>query len=485
MKLSELLRYSGLEVKASSDPEIAGVTHDSRLVRPGFVFVAITGVPLPTRPPLDGHDFIAKALEKGASAVVGTRALDLRAPYIRVSNDRQALGDLSSAFWGFPAKAMKIVGVTGSKGKSTTTALIHHLLENAGLRAARISTVGVRYAGIDEVLPGHFTTPEAPQVQELMAKFVGAACTHAVLEVSSHALALERVRGIRYDVGVWTNLEAEHLDFHGTIDAYFAEKRKLLERSTFAVLNREDGHFPQLEMPHWSYGTGGDWRAEDVRETTRGLEFRVLSPIGDFEASVPMIGGFNALNALAAMATAARLGLSTQQIRDGLSSFPGVPGRMQIVQSEPFRVINDFAHTENSIRAALETLRETTPGRIILVVGAAGERGHERRTGIARAAAHGADLTVLTEEDHRTESLESILETMRTAFLDSGGKTFHLEPDRREAIRWALQNARAGDTVLLAGKGHERTMERGTDAIPWDETAEARDALRQFTRLNS
>lgn len=477
MKLSELLRLAQLEADISSDPEIAGVTHDSRLVRPGFVFVAIQGVPLPTRPPLDGHDFIPKALELGASAVVGTKGLELPIPYIRVSNDRRALGDLSSAFWGFPARALKIVGVTGSKGKSTTATLIHHLLEQAGVRAARMSTVGIRYAGHDELLPGHFTTPEAPQVQELLSKFVKAGCTHAVLEVSSHALALERVRGIGYEVGVWTNLEAEHLDFHGTMDAYFTEKRKLLERSDFGILNREDAHYPQLEMPHWSYGSGGDWQALDVRQTARGLEFRVLSPIGDFEAFVPMIGAFNALNALAAMATASKLGLGIEDIQPGLSSFGGVPGRMQLIQSEPFRVINDFAHTENSVRAALETLRSTTTGRIILVVGAAGERGPERRTGIARAAAHGADLTVFTEEDHRTESLEGILETMRAAFLESGGTAYRLESDRREAIRWAIRDAKTGDTVLLAGKGHERTLERGTDAIPWDETAEARAAL--------
>jgi UDP-N-acetylmuramoyl-L-alanyl-D-glutamate--2,6-diaminopimelate ligase len=474
MRLSDLLQ---LETDISSDPEITGVTYDSRLVKPGFVFVAIQGVPLPTRPPLDGHAFVQKALELGAVAVVGTRALTLPVPYIRVSSDRQALGDLSSAFWGHPARALKIIGVTGSKGKSTTVTLIHHLLEHAGVKAARMSTVGIRYAGRDELLPGHFTTPEAPQVQELLRKFVDAGCDTAVLEVSSHALALERVRGIEYNIGVWTNLEAEHLDFHGTMDAYFSEKRKLLERSSFGILNAEDDYYPQLEMPHWSYGNGGDWHAQDVRETAKGLEFRVVSPIGDFAAFVPMIGAFNATNAMAAMAAAAKLGLEIPQITAGLSSFPGVPGRMQIVQTAPFRVINDFAHTENSVRAALETLRATTPGRIILVVGAAGERGPERRTGIAKAAAQHADLTVFTEEDHRTESLGHILETMRTAFVESGGGAYHLEPDRREAIRWAVRNAKAGDTVLLAGKGHERTMERGTDAVPWDETAEARAAL--------
>jgi UDP-N-acetylmuramoyl-L-alanyl-D-glutamate--2,6-diaminopimelate ligase len=484
VKFSDLLCSAGiegaqlertrLEQSIPGDPTITGVTHDSRLVRPGFVFVAIPGVPLPSRPPLDGHDYIPKALENGAVAVIGSKLLKPGVPYVRVEHPRAALADLASAFWGFPTRKLSIVGVTGSKGKSTTTTLIHHLLEHSGIAAARISTVSVRFAGHDEVLPGHFTTPESPQVQEMLARFVAAGCSHAVLEVSSHALALERVRGIDYDVGVWTNLEPEHLDFHGTMEAYFLEKRKLLERSRFGVLNVEDARYPMLQMPHWSYGSGGDWQALNVQEITRGLEFDLLCPVGHARVHVPMIGQFNVLNVLAAMATAVKLGLSFGQITSALETFRGVPGRMQIIQAAPFRVINDFAHTEASVRAALTTLRSTTPGRLFIVVGAAGERGLERRSGIARACAELANVTVFTEEDHRTEPLESILETMQNTFLDAGGTSFRLEPDRREAIRWAIQNARPGDTVLLAGKGHERTLERGTDTLPWDETAAAR-----------
>ncbi len=487
MKLSDLLCNAGfegaqlertrLERSILGDPIITGVTHDSRLVKPGFVFVAIPGVSLPSRPPLDGHDFIPNALENGAVAVIGSKPLEPGVPYLRVEHPRAALADLASAFWGFPARQLRIVGVTGSKGKSTTATLIHHLLEHSGIAVARVSTVGVRFAGHDEVLPGHFTTPESPQVQELLARFVEVGCSHAVLEVSSHALALERVRGIDYDVGVWTNLEPEHLDFHGTMEAYFLEKRKLLERSGFGVLNAEDARYPMLEMPHWSYGAGGDWQAVNTRETTRGLEFDIVAPAGIASVTVPMIGQFNVLNVLAATASAVKLGLSLEQTASALETFPGVPGRMQIIQAAPFRVINDFAHTEASVRAALTTLRSTTPGRLLIVVGAAGERGLERRSGIARACAALADVTIFTEEDHRTEPLESILETMRNAFLEVGGTSFRLEPDRREAIRWAIQNARPGDTVLLAGKGHERTLERGTETLPWDETAEARAIL--------
>jgi UDP-N-acetylmuramoyl-L-alanyl-D-glutamate--2,6-diaminopimelate ligase len=482
MKLAQFLNTvlnTVLEPKFA-DLEVLGITHDSRQLQPGFVFVAIPGVPLPSRPPLDGHDYIPQALERGAIAIVGTRPnLELPVPYFSVPDARAALGDLAASFWNHPAKKLEIIGVTGSKGKSTTSTLIHHLLEYAGVKAARMSTVGVRFAGHDEILPGHFTTPESPQVQELLARFLAAGCTHAVLEVSSHALALERVRGIEYNVGVWTNLEPEHLDFHGTLEAYGNEKLKLLERSHWRVLNNEDEFARQTEFPntYW-YGNGGEWTAQNVVESARGLEFNVQSPWGDLSVRVPMIGKFNMLNTLAAMAAFSLTdGFDAEEIQSGLESFSGVPGRMQMIQTQPFRVINDFAHTENSLRAALEAVGPTTSGRVILVVGAAGERGEERRTGLARVAAQLADVTIFTEEDHRSESLEAILETMRSEFVRSGGHEHHLVPDRRDAIQKAIQLAQPGDTVLLAGKGHERTLERDGLTLPWDESAEARIAL--------
>jgi UDP-N-acetylmuramoyl-L-alanyl-D-glutamate--2,6-diaminopimelate ligase len=482
MKLAQFLNTvlnTVLEPKFA-ELEVLGVTHDSRQVQPGFVFVAIPGVPLPSRPPLDGHDYIPQALERGAIAIVGTQPnLELPVPYLSVPDARAALGDLAASFWDYPAKKLEIIGVTGSKGKSTTSTLIHHLLEHAGVKAARMSTVGVRFAGRDEVLPGHFTTPESPQVQELLARFVAAGCTHAVLEVSSHALALERVRGIPYKVGVWTNLEPEHLDFHGTLEAYGKEKLKLLERSHWRVLNNEDEFARQTEFPntYW-YGKGGEWTAQKVVESALGLEFDVQSPHGDFSVRVPMIGKFNVLNSLAAMAAFSLTdGFNAEEIRSGFESFPGVPGRMQMIQTQPFRVINDFAHTENSLRAALEAVRPTTSGRVILVIGAAGERGEERRTGLAQVAAQLADVTIFTEEDHRSENLDAILETMRSEFVRSSGSEHHLIPDRREAIQKAIRLAQPGDTVLLAGKGHERTLERDGLTLPWDESAEARIAL--------
>ena len=485
MRLLELLAKTNLEASGVSlDAEVTGVALDSRLVRPGFIFCAVAGIALAGRAPLDGHDFIAAALKNGAVAVVGSSDLSLGVPYIRTFNPRAACALLSSEVWGRPQDRLSVIGVTGSKGKSTTVALIHHLLESAGIRAARMSTLGVRFAGHDELLPGHFTTPESPQVFELLHRFAQSGCTHAVLEVSSHALELERVTGIEFDIGVWVNFYADdHIDFHGSEAAYFTAKRKLLERSEFGVLNATESHYPQFKLPHWGYGSSAAWQTTAINESSSGLDLEIISPFGAFAAHIPMIGAFNSMNVLAALAAAARVGLSIDQLQAGLTSFAGVPGRMQIVQHAPFRVINDFAHTGVSLTAALETLRGSTAGRLIVVVGAAGQRDPMRRGGIAAAAARGADHTVFTEEDHRTESLSGILEQMREAYLSAGGNAARLEiiPDRREAVFQAISSARTGDTVLLAGKGVERTLERGDEMIAWDETAEARAAIARLS----
>lgn len=476
--LAQLLAPFG---QAAPDIPVTGVTHDSRLVQPGFVFVAIQGVPLKSRPPLDGHDFIPQALEKGAVAIVGTKPLAQlpapSAPYLQVTDARAALADLAAAFWGYPAKKLDLVGITGSKGKTTVAVLTHHLLQSAQPPVGRLSTVGIKVGEEELFLPGHFTTPEAPQVQEMLDKFVQAGCKQGVLEVSSHALQLERVRGLEYKVGVFTNLFEDHLDLHGSMEHYFAEKRKLLERSKFRVVNADNQWTKGLLSLEntWSYGQAGGWRAEQIVEQADGLEFTVASPVGSFPVRLPLVGQFNATNALAALAAATGVGLSIPQLQAGLATFPGVPGRMQLIQAEPFRVIVDFAHTGASLQAALETLRPTTKGRLLVVIGAAGNQDPSRRSGIGKVAAKLADFAVFTEEDHRSESLEAILQTMSQAHGDSHR---HIcIPDRREAIHYAVQNAQPGDTILFSGKGHERTLERETETLAWNEFEEVRKAL--------
>ncbi len=468
----------GLWGQAAPPVPVRGITHDSRQVEPGYVFVALEGIPLPSRPPLDGHRFVEQALARGAVGVVGTQPLHLDRPYLRVEQGRQALARLAAYFWGEPAHKLQLIGVTGSKGKSTVSLLAQHLLNEVRSPAGLISTLGVRIGQEHRWLEGHFTTPEAPQVQQTLAQFVEAGCQQGVLEVSSHALALERVGEISFAVAVFTNLFPDHLDFHGDMEAYFAAKASLLDRADFSVIYA-DNPYTQRLLPRahtWTYGSQADWSVTQLRETPRGLDFWVVSPLGEFAAFLPILGGFNASNALAAMAATARLGLSISQLQEGLAGFPGVPGRMQLVQQQPFRVVIDFAHTGASLQQVLQALRPQTQGRLILVVGAAGQQDPSRRTGIAQVAAQLADFTVFTEEDHRTESLQAILDTMAQTAQQSGGQFICL-PDRAQAIRHAIGLAQPGDTVVLAGKGHERTLERGHEVIPWNEADEVRQAL--------
>jgi UDP-N-acetylmuramoyl-L-alanyl-D-glutamate--2,6-diaminopimelate ligase len=491
MKLSELLSCLNLPQNLVADPEIVGVALDSRLVKPGFVFVAVQGIPLAGRKPFNGHDFISKALENGAVAVVGSQDLALSVPYIQTSNPRELCALIASEVWGRPQDHLKIIGITGSKGKSTTVAMLQHLLESAGVASAQMSTVAVRYLGREEHLPGHFTTPESPQVYELLHRFLTAGCTHVVMEVSSHALELERIAGIEFEVGALINFYPDdHIDFHGSQEGYFAAKAKLPAKSKMAVI--EQGLLARfwsqfavfrkqtkLEYPTIiTFGADFCWQPTELHQTALGIEFTLKNGFAEIALFLPMIGEFNASNAACAYAIGQHLGLTQSQLELGLRTFPGVPGRMQLVQAQPFRVINDFAHTGASLEQAAKTLRQTTTGRLIVLIGAAGQRDPNRRTGIGTVAARVADHTIFTEEDSRTESTSEILSTLEQAFVAAGGKSYQLIPDRQEAIRGAIGMARNGDTVLLCGKGHERTLERGTEFLPWDESAEARAALK-------
>ena len=483
MLLPDLAAALGLDATGLPAVAVTGVTHTAAWVRPGYAFVAIRG----TR--VDGHAFIADAAAGGAVAVLGeglpagaTTAL----PYVVVPGARAALADAAAELAGHPSRRLAVVGVTGTDGKTTTSWLARHLLRAGGLATGMLSTVGYELPdGELRHFPAHFTTPEAPQVQEVLAEMVAAGGQAAVLEASSHALALDRVRAVDWDVAVWTHLTSEHLDFHGTVENYFADKRKLVERSPFAVLNTDDPWVEQLRgvaPSEWTYSAEGsalaDWRARDVAEGTRGLRFRVESPVGSFDAALPMIGRFNVANALAGMAAAARLGVDVDALVAGLASFRGVPGRMELVPGSDVRVIVDFAHTPPSLEKALATVRSTTEGALWVVLGSAGgPRDPSKRAPLGAAATRLADRVVFTEEDHRDTPLAEILAEMERGAREAGQENFTSIGDRREAIRHAVVGASAGDTVLLAGKGPEDTLERDGVTVPWDEVAEAREAL--------
>jgi UDP-N-acetylmuramoyl-L-alanyl-D-glutamate--2,6-diaminopimelate ligase len=463
--------------------KVRGVTHNSAWVEPGYAFVAIAGH---TR---DGHEFVSDALRRGAAAVVGEgpdghgiAPRELAVPYLKVGDARVALAEIAAMLADYPDRKLKMAAVTGTKGKTTTSWLTRHLLRFAGHTTGLLSTLG--YKLDDDTLhqfPAHFTTPEAPQVQETLARIAARGSTHAVVEASSEALAQHRLHATAFDVAIWTNLAPEHLNFHGDMEGYFQAKRILFEQSRFAVLNAADAWGMRLtDRPHITYGVNvsADWQAGDVREQGAGLTFAVRSPKGNFTASLPMIGSYNVPNALAAMAAAAHLGVGLSALREGLAAFPGVPGRMQVLRTSPVRVVLDFAHTPESLDYALRSLRRTTERRLLVVLGSAGgPRDPSKRAPLGAVAGELADQAVFTEEDCRDTPIYDILNAMKRGADEAGNDNYVLIPDRREAIRWALDHAGPGDTVVFCGKAGETTLERADEVIPWDEATEVRNAM--------
>lgn len=487
MRLQALAAALNLPPTDLPDPAVRGVTHNADWAGPGDVFVAIRGARF------DGHSFMQKVKDAGAVAVLGEglpEGVISPLPYLRVPDARAALADAAAALEQHPSRELRVVGVTGTDGKTTTAWLTRHLLRAANLQTGLLSTVGYELPdGELRHFPAHFTTPEAPQVQATLREMVTVGADTAVLEASSHALALDRVRGVDWAVAVWTHLSREHLDFHGTVENYFAEKRKLIERARFAVLNADDPWTAQLtglapqETTYSAEGGQADWTAHDIREGANGLSWRVTSPLGEFGVSLPMIGRFNVANALAGMAAAAQLGASPEQLAAGLASFRGVPGRMELLPGDGVapRVIVDFAHTPPSLEKALATLRTTTPGRLWVLIGSAGgPRDPGKRAPLGEVATRLADHAVFTEEDCRDTPLTDILREMERGAREAGRKNFTSIPDRAEAIRWIIEKAQPGDTVLLAGKGPEDTLERADETIPWNEVAVARGALADW-----
>ena len=489
MRLAQLLTEAlGAEAVAGRklpDAVVSDVVQHSARVAPGAVFVARRGAAV------DGHRFVRLAVDAGAVAVVGEEVgvatLPWRStPYIHVPNDQVAVARLAAVFHDHPSRRMAVAGITGTDGKTTTSFLLHHLL-NGAATTGLLSTAGIRLGTEPLPLEGHFTTPEAPEVQRLLARFVAGGAERAVVESSSHGLAAHRLDEIAYDVAVWTNLSREHLDFHLTMEAYLEAKRTLVRRAGVAVLNRDDPHYEAFASAATrivAYGTdpAADWRAVDLEASSGALRFRVCGPGVDAPAELPMIGRYNASNALAALAAAVELGADAAACVARLATFPGVPGRMQVVQDRPFAVVVDFAHTPTSLARALEAARAAAAGRVIVVIGAAGERDPGKRAPLGEIAARLADLAVLTEEDSRSERTDDILEELARGAMQGGGmhgESFLAVPDRREAIREAMARAAPGDVVILCGKGHEATLERKDEVLPWDEAAEARSALAE------
>ncbi|CAN5468345.1 UDP-N-acetylmuramoyl-L-alanyl-D-glutamate--2,6-diaminopimelate ligase [soil metagenome] len=472
----------------AGDIEVSYVTHQADWVQPGDVFVAIAGARF------DGHQFIGEAVKRGAVAVLGhgmPSGIECPVPYVQVPNVRAALADAAAALAGDPSASMTVIGITGTDGKTTTSCLARHLARATGKATGLLSTIGYELAdGVLRQPPAHFTTPESPQVQQILAEMAADGVEVVVVETSSHALALERVRAVDYDIAVWTNLSAEHLDFHGTLQGYFEHKALLVKRADRAVLNADDPWTEQL-LPSTQHpllyaatpAQKADMWASDVVEGAADLRFTLHTAQGQaFPAVLPMIGSFNVANAVAAVAACRLAGCEMGELVQALASFSGVPGRMEMASragGQP-RVIVDFAHTPPSVDKALETVRVTTAGKLWVVLGSAGgPRDPSKRAPLGAAASAGADQVVFTEEDHRDTPIADILAEMERGAREAGRNNFISIPNRVEAIAYAVSHAGADDTIVLAGKGPEATLERDAETLPWDEMAQAVAALAQ------
>jgi len=484
------------------DVEIAGIAIDNRVVKAGYLFVARQGASM------DGHDYIQKAIDNGASAIVGERDVSgLSVPYIRLENSRQALTYLAAAFYDFPARKLTVIGVTGTDGKTTTTNIIYKILLAANIKAGMISTVNAVIG--DEVLDTgfHVTTPDAHDVQRYLAKMVDAGLTHVVLETTSHGWAQFRVDACEFDIGVVTNITHEHMNEHGSYENYRAAKARLfssLERTTakpqgnprLGIINRDDvksfdflNGFIRVNKLNYGLSEGADVRAVDVEYNPAGIRFTVQSNDQRVVINSKLVGAFNVSNCLAAFcATVYGLGIDPDVAAQGIASLDGIPGRMErIDMGQEFTAIVDFAHTPNALRVTLEAGRTMSKGRVISVFGSAGLRDKEKRRMMAETSAELADLTVLTAEDPRTESLNGILEEMAAGARSKGGRegeTFWRVPDRGEAIKFALKLARPGDIVLSCGKGHEQSMCFGTKEFLWDDRIAMRAALSEYLNVD-
>jgi UDP-N-acetylmuramoyl-L-alanyl-D-glutamate--2,6-diaminopimelate ligase len=483
--LGELLaRLPGAELFGDPSLDVAEVTHDSRRAGPGALFVAIRGFVT------DGNAFVLAARKKGATAVASEAPAQPGIPWIQVKDAREALALFSAAVLGDPAEKLDLVGVTGTNGKTTTTYLIDAALRAGGAKAGLVGTVQYRVG--DRLLDAARTTPESSDLQALFRQMVDAGCRHAVLEVSSHSLVLKRVLGCRFKVAVFTNLTRDHLDFHGDMDAYFAAKRLLFDtlvrEDGRAILNADDDRTAELAQasraPVWTYSLGkpADLVAEDIVLSLEGSRFRARTPMGVFEVRSPLLGRFNVDNLLAALGAALALGIAPAVALRGLTSMPGVPGRVERVNAgQDFAVIVDYAHTDDALKNLLETVRELQPRRLVTVFGCGGDRDKTKRPLMGAVAARLSDVVIVTSDNPRSEPPESIIEDIQRGMTGSRGAEVHVITDRRDAIAKALELGRAGVAVVIAGKGHETYQVLRDRTIPFDDRQVARDILGRLS----
>jgi UDP-N-acetylmuramoyl-L-alanyl-D-glutamate--2,6-diaminopimelate ligase len=489
MLLKDLLNELGpVSIEGPVDRDIVGIAYDSRRVTAGTLFVAIPGAHV------DGHEYVPSAVDKGAVAVICERNgfLPQRATKIKVPDTREALAQVAAAFFQHPSARLKMIGVTGTNGKTTVCFLIKQILEAAGIKAGLIGTV--RYEIGDRVIPAQRTTPEALEIQQMLAQMLRAGCQACVMEVSSHALDQKRVHGVEFDVGVFTNLTRDHLDYHGTMEAYFSAKRSLfvaLEQGAKrggAVLNIDDSFGKRLSQEsnfpiRLTYGLSqsASIRATNIQLSERATQMTVQMEGRHFNCRLPLIGRHNLYNALAAIGAGIILGIDADLIQKALNSAVSAPGRLELIPSSlPFGVYVDYAHTDDALENVLRTLREITTGRLLVTFGCGGNRDKGKRPKMGKVAADLADFTIITSDNPRKESAAQIAQEIAEGFKSTGEDRFKIELDRRRAIHEIIGMAQTGDSILIAGKGHETYQEFEDTVVPFDDRVFADETLQSL-----
>ncbi|MEK6683148.1 MAG: UDP-N-acetylmuramoyl-L-alanyl-D-glutamate--2,6-diaminopimelate ligase [Nitrospirota bacterium] len=496
-----LKAIGGTAVKGRRQRTIYGITHDSRDVKPDWMFIALTGHKM------DGHDFIPDAVSRGATIIVIEDKEPIPVGFktskgdevtiVKVENGRRALGQAAAAFHGYPVRQLRMIGVTGTNGKTTTTYLIRALLQSAGRKVGLLGTI--ENAIGDQASRASHTTPESATIQEYLKRMVQEGVQDVVMEVSSHGLFLYRVSGCEFDVGVFTNLTQDHLDFHKEMEEYFRAKtflfdylrknpeNKLQKR---AVINIDDEYGKRLikmvgESLSFGLSREADISAEDIRSSRGGLAFTVKTPSGAFPVRSPLSGKYNVYNLLAAMGVGYCLGLKVGEIQAGIEGLSGVPGRFERLDSgRGFSVIVDYAHTEDALARLLQAVSELTSGRVITVFGCGGDRDPGKRAPMGRAAARFSDVVVITSDNPRSEDPVRIMDEVGVGVREGSAQTkrpveWMAVPDRREAIERALGLAHPGDTVVVAGKGHEEYQIIGDRTIPFNDRQVAGDWIQR------
>jgi len=486
VQLKQLVdELSPVKVEGPLEREIAGICYDSRRVTPGMVFVAIPGLKT------DGHEYISTAIDRGATAVICEKngmAMP-RVTKIKVADAREALARAAAAYYQHPSKRLKVIGVTGTNGKTTVAFIVKQILQEAGVNCGLIGTV--RYEIGERVIPAQRTTPEALEIQQMMAQMLRADCQACVMEVSSHALDQKRVSCVEFDAAVFTNLTQDHLDYHGTMENYFAAKKRLFAppehgtKKAGAIINIDDPFGARLSKesqvePVLTYGLAeaAKLRATQIRLGKDGTQMVIETPQEKFPCRLPLIGRHNVYNALAAVGAGLLLKVGLPPIQAALNSVKTVPGRLEaITLGQPFGVFVDYAHTDDALRNVLTTLREITSGRLLLAFGCGGSRDAGKRPKMGKVAATLASFTIITSDNPRREPPEKIAAEVEAGFRAVRRDGFKVELDRRRAIDEILRSANPGDTVLIAGKGHETYQEFEDTVIPFDDRIYARETL--------